>query len=289
MPEKAGPFERKKVIQYDQAGRNLSAGYNAIVGGENPLPIVVTLYVYPAPPGDDLDAHFNSVVRDVGENHGGGRPEFRNNILLGPRQFVGRYAVFGYAEPWGGLKQDIPLRSYLVLYRWNGWWVKWRATTPAPVSPERMKAIVALTESLLPPESEPEESKEPPPSDPSAERLALRAEDASSRPPTSARPAAPRWDAPACPWTVSGICSKSSRRSPCPRRSCIDGEDASDGYPGLSQPATQPAPRAATAGRAPARSPRRAPPAPRPRPPTRPGSTRDRRASAAPRACDATA
>lgn len=58
MPEKAGPFERVEVLQYDEAGRNLSAGYNAVVGGEMPLPIFVTLY--------------------------------------GPRQFVGRYAVFGY-------------------------------------------------------------------------------------------------------------------------------------------------------------------------------------------------
>ncbi len=174
IPEKAGPFEREKVIQYDQLGRNVSAGYNALVGKGTPLPIFVTLYVYPASPAEDLDEQFETVVREIGRSHRGAEPEIRKNILLGPRRFVGRYAVFGYAEPWGGLTQDVPLRSYLVLYRWNGWWVKWRATTPAPVSPERMRAIVDLTESLLPPEIEPEEPEEPSASSPDAERLALR-------------------------------------------------------------------------------------------------------------------
>jgi hypothetical protein len=174
MPEKVGPFEREKVIQYDQLGRDVSAGYNALVGKEQPLPIVVTLYVYPASPTQDLDAQFGTVIREIGRNHGGAEPEFRNNILLGSRQFVGRYAVFGYQEPWGGMTENVPLRSYLVLYRWNGWWVKWRATTPAPVSPERMRAIVDLTETLLPPEIEPTEPEQPSGSDPDAERLALR-------------------------------------------------------------------------------------------------------------------
>lgn len=118
------------------------------------MPIFATLYVYPAPASDDLDACFDRLVRDIGRMHGGATPQFRNNILLSRRQFIGRYAVFGYEEPWGGLTQKIPLRSYLVVYRWRNWWVKWRATTPAPVSDERMKAIVDLTESLLPPEVE---------------------------------------------------------------------------------------------------------------------------------------
>jgi hypothetical protein len=174
MPEKAGPFEREKVIQYDQLGRDVSAGYNALVGEGARLPIVVTLYVYPASPTQGLDAHFDQVVRDVGRSHGGAEPQFRQDILLGPERFVGRYAVFGYAEPWRGVTQSVPLRSYLVLCRWNGWWVKWRATTPAPVSPERMRAIVDLTETLLPPEIEPTEPEQPSENGPDAERLAPR-------------------------------------------------------------------------------------------------------------------
>ena len=172
MPEKAGPFEREKVFQYDKAGRDLSAGYNTLVGKETPLPIVVTLYVYPASPIQDLDAKFDTVIREIGRSHGGATPELRKNVQLGPKHFAARYAVFGYAEPWGGATEGVPLRSYLVLYRWSGWWVKWRATTPGPVDPERMRAIVDLTESVLPPEVEPDEPGEPPESDPEGERLA---------------------------------------------------------------------------------------------------------------------
>ena len=134
-------------------------------------------------PAEDLDTHFDKVVRDIGRSHGGAEPEYRSNILLGPRQFAGRCAVFGYEEPWGGVAEDVPLRSYLVLYRWNGWWVKWRVTTPAPVSPERMRAIVELTESVLPPEIEPGTEPEPSPTpegDPDAKRLALRVDEAAA-------------------------------------------------------------------------------------------------------------
>jgi hypothetical protein len=119
MPEKIGPFERGEVLQYDEAGHNLSAGYTALVGTENPLPVVVTLYVYPAPKSHSVDAHFDSVLRDIAEAHGGARPQVRKDILLSPRRYPARYAIFGYSEPWGGLKEDVPLRSYLVLYRWK--------------------------------------------------------------------------------------------------------------------------------------------------------------------------
>jgi len=151
MPETAGPFRRVAVTQYDVAGRNLSAGYNLVPGEGHSLPIAATLYVYPARPGSDLDARFDALVRDIAASHGGATPEFRTNVLLSDRRLVARYAVFGFKEPFGVLKKGIPLRSYLVLYQWSGWWVKWRATTPAPVDGPRMRAIVELTETLLPP------------------------------------------------------------------------------------------------------------------------------------------
>jgi len=152
MPERVGPFQRVAVTQYDQAGLNLSAGYNAMLGETTPLPVVATVYVYPRRAGDELDAYFEKLLADIGESHAGTRPEFQKNIELGGRRFVGRYAIFGYAEPWGGVTREVPLRSYLVLYPWKTWWVKWRVTSPAPIDNERMRRIVDLTESLLPPD-----------------------------------------------------------------------------------------------------------------------------------------
>lgn len=148
MPVRLGPFERVELLQYDEAGANLSAGYNAVVG-DPPVPVVATVYVYPRR-GRDLDRYFDQVLADVARSHHGAGPEFRASVLLAGRH-PGRYAFFGYAEPWGGVAQEIPVRSYVVLYAWEDYWVKWRATTPAPIGDARMRAIVDLTETLLPP------------------------------------------------------------------------------------------------------------------------------------------
>jgi hypothetical protein len=156
MPERVGPFRRVAVTQYDAAGTDISAGYDRILDGET-RPVSATVYVYPAR-GADLDRYFDTLLRDLGAQHGGATPEFRKNILLAGRH-VGRYAVFGYEKPFAGTTASIPLRSYVVVYGWEGWWVKWRVTTPAPVTRERMREIVELTESLLPPDIAPSDEK----------------------------------------------------------------------------------------------------------------------------------
>jgi hypothetical protein len=63
------------------------------------------------PQGYSLDAHFESLLKEIGEAHGGATPGIRQNILLSPRQYDGRNAAFGYQEPWGGQTEDVPLRS----------------------------------------------------------------------------------------------------------------------------------------------------------------------------------
>lgn len=152
MPESAGPFVRVAVTQFDAEGRHLSAGYNALVGEELPVPVVSTVFVYPAPPGADLDAAFDAVLDEIGSVHDEALPLFKKKVVIADRRIVARYAAFGYQEPWGGSTEPVGLRSYVLFYRWRGYWVKWRTTTPGPVDPVRMKAIVALTESLVPPE-----------------------------------------------------------------------------------------------------------------------------------------
>jgi hypothetical protein len=159
MPERAGPFVRVAVTQFDAEGRHVSAGYNGLAGDPLPLPVVSTVFVYPAPPAADLDARFDEVLTNIGKAHGGAKPLFRKNVVIGERRIVTRYAGFGYEEPWGGIAEPVDLRSYVVFYRWGGYWVKWRTTTPGPIDPVRMKAIVALTESLVPPETVPAEAQ----------------------------------------------------------------------------------------------------------------------------------
>ena len=43
MPERVGPFQRVEVTQYDEAGLNLSAGYNRLPGEGDPWPIAATV------------------------------------------------------------------------------------------------------------------------------------------------------------------------------------------------------------------------------------------------------
>jgi hypothetical protein len=151
MPERVRSFQRVEATQYDEAGLNLSAGYNRLPEEGAPWPIVATVYVYPVRDGDELDGYFGRLLEDVGRHHGGAKPELSKNVLVTDQRFVGRYAIFGYEEPWGGSKESLPLRSYVLLYQWKTWWVKWRVTTPAPVNGERMREIVELTETLVPP------------------------------------------------------------------------------------------------------------------------------------------
>jgi hypothetical protein len=169
MPERVGPFQRVAVTQYDAAGTDISAGYNRVLDGEA-RPVYATVYVYPAG-GGDLDRYFDQLLRDLGATHGGATPEFRKNILLAGRH-VGRYAVFGYRDSFPGTTVKMPLRSYVVVYGWEGWWVKWRVTTPAPVTGEQMREIVELTESLLPPEIAPGDEKPSTEDDEGEDRLA---------------------------------------------------------------------------------------------------------------------
>jgi hypothetical protein len=151
MPERVGSFQRVAVTQYDAAATDISAGYNRIAEGEAPWPIFATVYVFPRR-GGDLDQYFDKLLRDLGGMHGGATPQLRKDILLADR-YVGRYAVFSYyQEPFEGSTERIPVRSYVVVYGWEGFWVKWRVTTPAPVTDERMREIVELTETLLPPD-----------------------------------------------------------------------------------------------------------------------------------------
>jgi hypothetical protein len=81
--------------------------------------VIATVYVYPTGEDADLDSRFATLLRNIGAQHGGATPEFRKNVQLDAGRFVGRYAVFGYDEPFGGSTENIPLRSYVLLYRWK--------------------------------------------------------------------------------------------------------------------------------------------------------------------------
>jgi hypothetical protein len=151
MPETVGDFKRTAVTQYDEAATDFSAGYNRVDERGALWPIVATLYVYPIRGSADLDERFSAVIDVLKRSHGGVDPAFRENVTLCQGRFEARYAAFGYQQSLLGATR--PVRSYLLLYRYLHWWVKWRVTMPVTRDGEPIRAMVALTESLVPPET----------------------------------------------------------------------------------------------------------------------------------------
>jgi hypothetical protein len=149
LPETVGEFRRVAVTQFDEGATDISAGYVRAAEGGKVWPINATVYVYPVREPRDIDEYFTKLLADIGRQHGGAEPDFRQHATLSQGRFVGRYAGFGFEEPFFGVK--LPLRSYLLLYHWKDWWVKWRVTTPAPRDDEPIRAMVTLTETLVPP------------------------------------------------------------------------------------------------------------------------------------------
>jgi hypothetical protein len=150
MPAWAGDFRRGQVVQYDADGTNVSAGYDRALVGR--VPISATLYVYPASEHESLEEHFGRMARDVSRFHGGVEPDFKQAVTLCGGRFPALYALFRLHEPFGGLSPQ-SLYSYLVIYRWNTHWIKWRVTFPAPQDlNEALTAMSHLTQTLAPPD-----------------------------------------------------------------------------------------------------------------------------------------
>jgi len=149
MPEAVGEFKRVAVTQYDEAATNFSAGYNRFDEHGALWPIAATLYVYPVRGSGDLDERFAAVIEQIERYHGGVEPDFRESVTLCGGRLVARYAAFGFRELFANV--TLPVRSYVLLYRFQDWWVKWRVTMPVTRDAEPIHAMVELTETLVPP------------------------------------------------------------------------------------------------------------------------------------------
>ena len=120
-------FERGRVTEYSEDGRDASVGYTMRRGDEW---VTVTLYVYPSIADWDCQTTFADVKRNI-ENHKGAQlvseglgpaPSGRG----GPAAFHARYSL-----PAGAMGERVPaVRSDAYLYCPAGgeWLVKYRAT-----------------------------------------------------------------------------------------------------------------------------------------------------------------
>jgi hypothetical protein len=138
FPKRIGVFEREKMQQYNQAGSDVSAGYNAGVL------IAATVYVYPAPSeasADVIAREWASKRSEVLHGHQGVAvlSETPATVAQGDKKHVGRRAFFSYRDIFARTPQNV--KSQLLVFRDGSVFVEYRFTYPRDHSEEAEKQI----------------------------------------------------------------------------------------------------------------------------------------------------
>lgn len=133
FPERVGGFQRGKIVQHDEAGYDVSAGYDLRVNGSR---AVVTVYVYPIPPSTErgialLRDELERVKAEVVQFSPTARllSERLTQLEQGGRTFGGILATFGIDPPsrFGGER----FLSHAYVFAREHWLIKYRVTYPA--------------------------------------------------------------------------------------------------------------------------------------------------------------
>lgn len=138
FPKRIGVFKREEMHQYNQAGSDVSAGYNAGVL------IAATVYVYPAPnevSADVLAREYASKRAQVVHGHQGVAvlSESPATLNQGGKKYVGREAFFSYRDIFARTPQNV--KSQLLVFRDGPVFVEYRFTYPRDHSEEAEKEI----------------------------------------------------------------------------------------------------------------------------------------------------
>jgi hypothetical protein len=127
FPARVGEFERLRVVEYTDDGRDASAGYRLERGGKW---VSVTFYIYPVIPTMNCQQTFADVKAQIANYKGA--TVVREGLDPAP---AGRGAPVAhyvrYQVPAGAMRQDLPaVRSdaYLFCAPGDRWLVKYRAT-----------------------------------------------------------------------------------------------------------------------------------------------------------------
>ena len=138
FPKRIGVFEREKMQQYNQAGSDISAGYNAGVL------IAATVYVYPAPSqqgADVLAREYASKRAEVLQGHQGVAvlSEGATTVSQGGRKYSGKRAYFSYRDIFARTPQNV--KSQLLVFRAGSVFIEYRFTYPSGHAEQAEKEI----------------------------------------------------------------------------------------------------------------------------------------------------
>lgn len=125
FPSRIGSFLRVTGHQYDAQGRDISVGYNG------DIPVVVTVYVYPAGT-QSLEADLLEQSAMVLGAHPGATVTGRGTVHVTPDELDAESVAFSFSADFYGKNQ--PLHSELVLARHGERFVKYRITYPAALA-----------------------------------------------------------------------------------------------------------------------------------------------------------
>jgi hypothetical protein len=146
FPASVGEFTRVSAWQYDDAGDNVSVGYN-----HPETMTVATAYVYPA---DDAEAaeHIEQVKRDVLQVHPDARETSAGDWVLkqGGKTYAGLQAAYTFRDEFAGKERDLNSEAYLVRHGPN--FVKFRITYPAEHAEAARSHVAKLFAGLTLPE-----------------------------------------------------------------------------------------------------------------------------------------
>jgi hypothetical protein len=125
FPSRIGSFLRVTGHQYDAHGRDISVGYNG------DIPVVVTVYVYPAG-RQTLDADLLEQSAAVLGAHPGATVTGQRTVHVTPEGLDAKSVAFAFSADFYGKNQ--PLHSELVLARHGETFVKYRITYPTSLA-----------------------------------------------------------------------------------------------------------------------------------------------------------
>jgi hypothetical protein len=138
FPERSGVFVREQNMhQFNQAGSDVSAGYNAGVL------IAATVYVYPAPVqgAGALEHEYDCKRAEVLHGHDGVTilSESLETITKGNKKCVGHRAFFSFQGTFAHVLQT--LKSQLLVFRNGPVFIEYRIAYPSDHSDEAEKQI----------------------------------------------------------------------------------------------------------------------------------------------------
>jgi len=127
FPKQIGVFHREQMHQYNQAGSDVSAGYNAGVL------IAATVYVYPAPSqqsAEVLSREFASKRAEVLHGHQGVAVLSDSPVTVsqGGAKYSGKREYFAYRDIFAHTPQN--LKSQLLVFHDGAVFVEYRFTYP---------------------------------------------------------------------------------------------------------------------------------------------------------------